>query len=109
MQLISLMDVHVLTVGEGKAPMVRESASEFKLYCTGRRFCKFMEARLKLRNRQDLFSFLLGLLFPVDDQLDVDVYMKDSNMPLIVLAIATKKLMKAMLKEETGEDGESLT
>ncbi len=33
--------------------------------------------------------------------------MKESSMPQLVLAVATKKLMKTMLKEEGGEDGEA--
>ena len=64
-----------------------------------------MEATLKLKPRQDIFSLLISLVFPMDDQLDVDVYMKESDMPQMVLAIATRKLMRAMLKEETGEEG----
>ena len=64
-----------------------------------------MEATLKLKPRQDLFSLAVGLIFPMDDQLDVEVYMKESDMPQMVLAIATKKLMRAMLKDETGEEG----
>ena len=67
-----------------------------------------MEATLKLKPRQDLFSLLIGLVFPMDDQLDVEIYMKESDMPQMVLAIATKKLMRAMLKEDTGEEGKQL-
>ena len=85
--------------------MIRQSASQYKLYLTGRRFCKFAEATLKLRQRQDLFSLLIGLIYPLEDQLDVEVYMKESNMPQMVMAITNKKLMKAMLKEDSGEDG----
>jgi len=91
-------------VGEGKPPLQKMSASEFKLYCSGRRHCKFLEATLKLKTRQDLLSLLLGALFPQDDHVDVEVYMKESSMPQLVLAVATKKLMKTMLKEEGGGD-----
>ena len=41
-----------------------------------------------------------------DDRLDIEVYMKESSMPQMVMAVATKKLMKSMLVEEGGEDGE---
>lgn len=90
--------------GGGKPPLQKESASEFKLYCSGRRHVKFLEATLKLKTRQDLFSLLLGVLFPQDDRLDIEVYMKESSMPQMVLAVAPKKVMKTMLKEDGGED-----
>ena len=48
----------------------------------------------------------MSLVFPVDDQIDIEVYMKESDMPQMVVAVASKKLMKAMLKEDTGEDGD---
>ena len=64
-----------------------------------------MNAVLKLKERQDLFSLVLGILFPTEDKLEIDVYMKEGSMPQTVLAIATKKAMRAMLAEETGEDG----
>lgn len=85
---------------------MRQSASEFQLYCTGRRFCKFAEATLRLRSRQDLFALLIGLVYPSDDLLDIEVYMKESDMPQMVLAIATRKLMKAALKDQSGEEGD---
>jgi len=43
-----------------------------------------------------------------DDRLDIEVYMKESSMPQMVLAVAPKKVMKTMLKEDGGEDGECL-
>lgn len=93
--------------GEGKSqvPIIRESGSRFKVYCTGRRHCKALEATLDLRVRQDLFAQLLGLVFPWDDKVELEVFMHETSMPQIVLAIANKKLMKQMLKEEEGEDG----
>ena len=63
---------------------------------------------MKLKSRQDLFALLLGLVYPSSDLVDIEVYMKESDMPQMVMAVATKKLIKAALKEETGEDGEFL-
>lgn len=94
----------VVGVGEGKPPLSKLGASEFRLHCSGRKHCKFLEATLKLKPRQDLFALLLGVLFPQDDQVNIEVYMKEASMPQMVMAVATKKLMKAMLKEDGGED-----
>lgn len=38
--------------------MTKESASEWKLYCSGRQYCKYLTATLRLKNRQDLYSYL---------------------------------------------------
>ncbi len=41
-----------------------------------------------------------------DDRLDIEVYMKSTSKPQTVVAVAIKKLMKSMLVDEGGEDGE---
>jgi len=42
---------------------MQQSNSCFKLYCTGRRNCKGLLATLKLRNRNNLFSWFYSFLF----------------------------------------------
>ena len=90
---------------EATVPLLKESASEYKLYASGRRHCNSLNGTLKLRNRQDIFSLILELIWPGEDRIELEVYMKEQSMPLTVLAVATKKCMRAMLAEETGEDG----
>lgn len=50
---------------------------------------------------------IFGVIWPSEDKVDIEVYMKEANMPLTVIAVATKKVMRAMLQEESGEDGDT--
>ena len=54
---------------ETDALLKMESYSEFKLYATGRRFCKSMAVTLRLKNRQDVLSNVLRLIFSTEDQM----------------------------------------
>lgn len=97
--------MNVFAGGDAQVPLIKESAAQYKLYCSGRRHCKSLQAIIKLRERQDIFNSVLGLVFPSEDKVEIDVYMKEGSMPQTVIAVATKKIMRIMLQEETGEDG----
>mmetsp|Transcript_12122 Transcript_12122/g.34110 ORF Transcript_12122/g.34110 Transcript_12122/m.34110 type:complete len:451 (+) Transcript_12122:188-1540(+) len=79
--------------------LTKEGHSTFKFYASGRRFCRGMLATLELRSRQDLLSYLLYLIMPKDDTLDVEVFMNDSTMPPIVFAIGDPLAVKKLQKE----------
>jgi hypothetical protein len=85
--------------GEGSEVLMKETSSNFKFYASGRRFCRGFLATLDLRRRQDLFSLALHLVSPHDDMIDIEVLMSDNTMPPMVLAIATPRLAKEMMKE----------
>lgn len=86
--------------GELKSVLLRESASTFKMYATGRRFCQSFTATLDLRKRQDLLSYAYSLVSPSDDELNIEIEMNESAMPPLVLAVAPPKTARAMLKDE---------
>ncbi|KAK9811206.1 hypothetical protein WJX73_010422 [Symbiochloris irregularis] len=95
--------------GELKSVLVRESASSFKMYATGRRFCHSLTATLELRKRHDLLSYAVSLFSPSDDELNVEVEMNESSMPPLVLAVAPPKTIRSMLKDEDNKELEELT
>lgn len=72
--------------GEGRdVALVKESASHFKSYASGRRFCNGVIINLDLNSRQDLFQgFGLKLLMPYlcEDKIDLEVFMK-THLPFV--------------------------
>mmetsp|Transcript_21450 Transcript_21450/g.29811 ORF Transcript_21450/g.29811 Transcript_21450/m.29811 type:complete len:475 (+) Transcript_21450:80-1504(+) len=83
----------------GETPLTKESAYEFKLYASGRHYCKFMTATLSLKKRHDLYSYLWNLIFPAEDTVSIDVAMNDESMEPLVFAVARTKKAKAMMKD----------
>ena len=54
--------------------LLKESASKFKYYASGRRFVEGMLVTLDLRARQDIImGYLVNLLLPQDDLIDFEV------------------------------------
>ena len=54
--------------------LLKESASKFKYYASGRRFVEGMVVTLDLRARQDLImGYLVNALWPQDDIIDYEV------------------------------------
>ena len=94
--------------GDSPALITKESASEFQLYASGRRFCQSLRATLNLVRRQDLASRLLQLLTPGDDELLVEVEMNEAAMPAVVLLVATPKQARQLLKEDSEHPGRAL-
>ena len=95
----------------GEKHIITESASEYKIYATGRRYCEGMLITLNLVPRQDLLSLLLSLVRPVDDMVTIEVYMNANHsskqqtssykMPQSVLVIAEKKIARNLQKNNT--------
>lgn len=83
--------------------LIRQSASSFQFYATGRRFCRSLTAHLDLRKRQDLLSYLVRLVSPGDDVLDIEVEMNEAAMPPIVLAIAAPRTIRGLAKDESNK------
>ena len=54
--------------------LLKESASKFKYYASGRRFVEGMLVTLDLRARQDIImGSLVNMLLPQDDIIDLEV------------------------------------
>lgn len=80
--------------------LMKESQSEFKMYCTGRRFCESMMITLVLKKRHDVLQTLLAMLSPVEDIVRLEVVMNPGEMENICFAIAPTKIAKAMHKAD---------
>lgn len=53
---------------------MKDSASEFKFYASGRRHCSSLLATLELRKRQDLLlGYVLAPLLPHEERIDMQV------------------------------------
>ena len=60
--------------GEERVDLLKESASKFKYYASGRRFVEGMLVTLDLRARQDIImGYLVNMLLPQDDLIDFEV------------------------------------
>ena len=55
--------------GDIRNPLMKESQSQYKLFCSGRRHCVGMMCDLQLAKRHDLISVLMGLVQPSEDVL----------------------------------------
>lgn len=96
-----IFDKNFSLIGTGDSDselIMRESASIFKFYASGRRYCQGLLATLNLRARQDILSLIYYLVDPREDTIDVEVYMNESSMPTTVLAVAVPKAARALLK-----------
>ena len=85
---------------------MKDSASEFKFYASGRRHCSSLLATLDLRKRQDLFlGYLLAPLLPHEERIDIQVNMHPAAMPSLVLVVATPRLARELLRRNDGQNG----
>ncbi|KAG1328044.1 hypothetical protein COCNU_01G019780 [Cocos nucifera] len=91
----------LLGTGDGKDTplLLKEGQDVFKFYASGRRFCQGLLATMELRSRHDLISRMLDLVLPKKDTITFEVVMNDDAMDHVVLALARRKLAKAMQKE----------
>lgn len=71
--------------------LIKESESQYSLYCSGRVGCDSMLVELKLIKRQDLVAILAQLIRPQNDQVHLRVDLAKDETDTFVLAIATKK------------------
>lgn len=94
----------LLGVGDGKdedSPLLlKEGANVFKFYASGRRYCQGMVVTMELKSRHDLISRVFNLIVQRRDEIMFEVYMNEEAMDHVVLAVAKKKKVKAMVKDE---------
>ncbi|KAK0175420.1 hypothetical protein PV327_009171 [Microctonus hyperodae] len=93
-----LMDNFTLVGDTGKSiddvndtGLVKESESQYSIYCSGRVGCDSMLVELKLIKRQDLVAIIGQLLRPQNDQAHLRFEMSKDDSDNFVLAVATKK------------------
>ncbi len=92
--------------GDSAEVLMKESASEFKFYASGRRHCSSLLATLDLRKRQDLLrGYLLAPLLPHDERIDVQVNMLPGAMPPLVLVVAAPRLARELQRRNDGQNG----
>ncbi|CAL9112798.1 unnamed protein product [Musa acuminata var. zebrina] len=92
----------LLGTGDGKDTplLLKEGQDVFKFYASGRRYCQSMLATMEMRSRHDLISRALDLVFRKRDVITFEVVMNEDAMDHVVLALAKRKMAKAMHKEE---------
>lgn len=88
--------------GDGNnAPyLLKERPDVFKIWASGRNYCKGFVATMKLKKRHDLISRIWDMVRLKRDTITFEVMMKENAMDHVVLAVARSKASKAMLKEE---------
>mmetsp|Transcript_13905 Transcript_13905/g.44512 ORF Transcript_13905/g.44512 Transcript_13905/m.44512 type:complete len:323 (+) Transcript_13905:88-1056(+) len=64
-----------------------ESARRYKIYATGRRFCRGLLVELDLRPRQDLLALVYSMLSSWEDVLSMDIPMNHADMGPFVFAV----------------------
>lgn len=71
--------------------LVKDSESQYSIYCSGRVGCDSLLIDLKLIKRQDLVAVLAQLVRPQNDQAHLRIEMSKDESDNFVLAVATKK------------------
>jgi hypothetical protein len=103
-------------VGESTL-LTQESQNEFKMVATGRRNCTGLQATLNLKRRHDLLSLLLGLVYPVEDTLKIEIPLESEGMDPFIFAVVNNNEAKQFYKDnfdiaayckETSVEGEAL-
>lgn len=80
---------------------LKESESQFALWCSGRTCCEGMLVELKLIKRQDLVSVLAGFMKPAHDQMILKVELSKDIFDTFVFAVAVKKTATKLFKEQS--------
>ncbi|KYN12456.1 PREDICTED: coiled-coil domain-containing protein 47 [Trachymyrmex cornetzi] len=78
---------------------IRQSESQYSLYCSGRVGCDSMLIELKLIKRQDLVAVLAQLVRPQNDQIHIEVELSKDEIDNFVLAVATKRLAMHLVRD----------
>ncbi|XP_026827747.1 coiled-coil domain-containing protein 47 isoform X2 [Ooceraea biroi] len=79
--------------------LMKESESQYSLYCSGRVGCDAMLIELKLIKRQDLVAVLAQLVRPQNDQAHIHVELSKDEIDNFVLAIATKRAAVHLVRD----------
>lgn len=102
-----LEDNFVLVGDDGKldtvesSGFIKESESQYTLWCSGRTCCEGMLVELKLIKRQDLVSVIAGFMKPAQDQMMLKVELSKDIFDTFVFAVATKKAASRLFKEQS--------
>lgn len=101
-----LLQSHFTLVGDDgskepdpKQPYVKDSDSNFVLWCSGRFGYECCIIELNLNKRQDLLSTLWSWIKPSADQITVKIFLKDEAMDNFVFCLANKKAGFKTVKE----------
>ncbi|KAL4160422.1 hypothetical protein PRNP1_000990 [Phytophthora ramorum] len=78
--------------------LLEESRSNFKYFCTGRRFLTRFVADLELKSRHDLISRIYRLVVPTSDYLTIDVGLHGEEVDPFILGISKKLGFTALSK-----------
>ncbi|KAI9923008.1 hypothetical protein PsorP6_002054 [Peronosclerospora sorghi] len=78
--------------------LIAESQSNFKYFCTGRRFLTRFIADLELKSRHDLISRIYRLVVPSLDYLTIDVGLHSADVDPFILGISKKLCFTALSK-----------
>lgn len=79
--------------------VVKESESQYSLYCSGRVGCDSMLIELKLIKRQDLVAVLAQIVRPQNDQAHIRIDFSKDETDNFVLAVASKKTAMHFTKD----------
>lgn len=79
--------------------LMKESCSQYSLYCSGRVGCDSMLVELKLIKRQDLVAVLAQLIRPQNDQAHIHVEISKEETDNFVLAIASKRTAMHLVRD----------
>lgn len=78
---------------------MKDSDSQYTLWCSGRTCCEGMLVELKLIKRQDLVALIAQLMRPQQDQIHIRVDMTKDDMDTFVFCVATKKTALRLSKD----------
>ncbi|XP_046674389.1 PAT complex subunit CCDC47 isoform X2 [Homalodisca vitripennis] len=101
----SLLEENFSLVGddgrvENESPgLMKDSDSQYTLWCSGRTCCEGMLVELKMIKRQDLVAVIAQLMRPVQDQVHIRVDMGKDEMDTFVFCVATKKTAVKLAKD----------
>ncbi|XP_054265578.1 PAT complex subunit CCDC47 isoform X1 [Macrosteles quadrilineatus] len=79
--------------------LMKDSDSQYTLWCSGRTCCEGMLVELKLIKRQDLVAVIAQLMRPLQDQVHIHVDMAKDEMDSFVFCVATKKTAVRLAKD----------
>lgn len=79
--------------------LIKESESQYSIYCTGRIGCDSMLIELKLIKRQDLVAIMTHLVRPQNDQAHLRIELSKDETDNFILAVATKKTATHLSKD----------
>ncbi|KAH0546943.1 PAT complex subunit CCDC47 [Cotesia glomerata] len=71
--------------------LIKESESQYSIYCSGRVGCESLLIELKLLKRQDLINVIAQILRPQNDQAHLKFEMSKDETDNFVFAVATKR------------------